>query len=84
MKTIENLPAPELMNGVGSSTLKIKTSSELAQKYFSQGVSQLHCFWDFEAYRSFKEAIKLDSTAIMPYWGILHTILFIDNEELSF
>ncbi len=80
---IENLPAPELMNGVGSSTLKIKTSSELAQKYFSQGVSQLHCFWDFEAYRSFKEAIKLDSTAIMPYWGILHTILFIDNEEFD-
>jgi len=80
---IENLPAPVLMNGVGTSTLKIKTSSELAQKYFSQGVSQLHCFWDFEAYRSFKEAIRIDSTAIMPYWGILHTILFIDNEEFD-
>ena len=80
---IENLPAPKLMNGVGSSTLKIKTSSELAQKYFSQGVSQLHCFWDFEAYRSFKEAIRIDSTAIMPYWGILHTILFIDNKEFD-
>jgi tetratricopeptide (TPR) repeat protein len=80
---IDNLPAPELMNGVGTSTLKIKTSSELAQKYFSQGVSQLHCFWDFEAYRSFKEAIRIDSTAIMPYWGILHTILFIDNEEFD-
>jgi tetratricopeptide (TPR) repeat protein len=80
---IDNLPTPKLMNGVGSSLLKIKTSSEMAQKYFSQGVSQLHCFWDFEAYRSFKEAIKLDSTAIMPYWGILHTILFIDNEEFD-
>ncbi|SRX73687.1 tetratricopeptide repeat protein [Aequorivita antarctica] len=80
---IENLPAPKLMSGVGSSTLKIKTSSELAQKYFSQGVSQLHCFWDFEAYRSFKEAIRIDSTAVMPYWGILHTILFIDNEEFD-
>ena len=80
---IDNLPTPKLMNGVGTSLLKIKTSSEMAQKYFSQGVSQLHCFWDFEAYRSFKEATKLDSTAIMPYWGILHTILFIDNEEFD-
>ncbi|GAA4806547.1 hypothetical protein GCM10023330_11310 [Litoribaculum gwangyangense] len=80
---IENLPTPELMNGVGSSTLKIKTSSELAQKYFNQGVSLLHCFWDFEAYRSFKEAVKIDSTATMPYWGILHTILFINNEEFD-
>lgn len=78
---IDNLPTPKLMNGVGSSPLKIKTSSVLAQKYFSQGVSQLHCFWDFEAYRSFKEAIKQDSTAIMPYWGILHTILFINNKD---
>ncbi|MFT4831675.1 MAG: tetratricopeptide (TPR) repeat protein [Psychroserpens sp.] len=80
---IDGLPAPQLMNGVGSSSLKIKTTSELAQKYFSQGVSQLHCFWDFEAYRSFKEAIRLDPTAVMPYWGILHTILFIDNEEFD-
>lgn len=80
---IDGLPAPKLMNGVGSSNLKIKTSSQLAQKYFSQGVSQLHCFWDFEAYRSFKEAIRIDSTAIMPYWGILHTILFIDNKEFD-
>ncbi|PKP12980.1 MAG: hypothetical protein CVU08_07755 [Bacteroidetes bacterium HGW-Bacteroidetes-3] len=80
---MDNLPAPKLMNGVGSSILKIKTSSELAQKYFSQGVSQLHCFWDFEAYRSFKEAIRIDSTAVMPYWGILHTILFIKNEEFD-
>jgi tetratricopeptide (TPR) repeat protein len=78
---IDNLPTPELMNGVGSSPLKIKTNSPLAQKYFSQGVSLLHCFWDFEAYRSFKEAIRLDSTAIMPYWGILHTMMFINNEE---
>jgi tetratricopeptide (TPR) repeat protein len=80
---IDNLPAPKLMDGVGASTLKIKTASPLAQKYFNQGVSQLHCFWDFEAYRSFKEAIKIDSSAVMPYWGILHTILFINNEEFD-
>jgi tetratricopeptide (TPR) repeat protein len=80
---INNLPIPELINGVGASNLKIKTTSDATQKYFSQGVSLLHCFWDFEAYRSFKEAIRQDSTAIMPYWGLLHTIQFINNEEFD-
>ncbi|MFH6768993.1 tetratricopeptide repeat protein [Gaetbulibacter aquiaggeris] len=80
---VDNLPIPQLMNGVGSSNLKINTSSEITQKYFNQGVSQLHCFWDLEAYRSFKEAIKNDSTAVMPYWGLLHTLGFINNEEFD-
>ncbi len=80
---VDNLPTPKLVSGVGHSNLKIKTNSELTQNYFNQGVSQLHCFWDLEAYRSFKEAIKNDSTAIMPYWGLLHTLGFIDNEEFD-
>ncbi|MGA9639657.1 tetratricopeptide repeat protein, partial [Flavobacterium sp.] len=37
----------------------------------NQGLNLLHDFWDFEAYRAFKEAIRQDSTAIMPYWGLL-------------
>lgn len=36
---VDNLPIPQLMNGVGSSNLKINTSSEITQKYFNQGVS---------------------------------------------
>lgn len=80
---VDNLPPAALMDGVGHSSLKINTTSPLAQQYFSQGVSLLHCFWDFEAYRSFKEAIHEDSSAIMPYWGLLHTILFIDNKEFD-
>lgn len=80
---VDNLPPAILMDGVGHSSLKINTTSPLAQQYFSQGVSLLHCFWDFEAYRSFKEAIHQDSAAIMPYWGLLHTILFIDNKEFD-
>ncbi len=43
------MPAPQLMTGVGISTLKITTKSPEAQEYFSQGMSLLHCFWDFEA-----------------------------------
>ncbi|WP_445737773.1 tetratricopeptide repeat protein [Mariniflexile sp.] len=68
---VHNLPPPKLMKGAGNSTLKIETTSEKTQAYFNQGVSLLHDFWDFEAYRAFKEAIRNDSTAIMPYWGLL-------------
>jgi len=68
---IHNLPPPKLMSGIGQSGMKIETKSEKTQAYFNQGLNLLHDFWDFEAYRAFKEAIRNDSTAIMPYWGLL-------------
>jgi tetratricopeptide (TPR) repeat protein len=30
----------------------------------------LHGFWHLEAYRAFKQVIRLDSTAAMAYWGL--------------
>ena len=68
---IHNLPPPKLMAGIGGSRMKIETKSEKTQAYFNQGLNLLHDFWDFEAYRAFKEAILQDSMAIMPYWGLL-------------
>jgi hypothetical protein len=64
------LPPPPLMEGIGTSAMPITTASLLAQKYFNQGLNLLHCFWDFEAYRAFKEAARLDSACAMAYWGI--------------
>ena len=63
------LPPPPLMQGIGEASLKITTSSDQAQAYFNQGLRLLHCFWDFEAYRAFKEAARLDPSAAMAYWG---------------
>ncbi|SDG20283.1 Tetratricopeptide repeat-containing protein [Dyadobacter soli] len=71
---VHNLPPAQFLEGIGTSTFKISTKSEQAQKYFAQGVALLHDFWDFEAYRSFKEAIRLDSSAVMPYWGLYSAI----------
>jgi tetratricopeptide (TPR) repeat protein len=71
---VHNLPPAQFLEGIGTSALKISTKSAEAQKYFTQGVALLHDFWDFEAYRSFKEAIRLDSTAVMPYWGLYSAI----------
>jgi Flp pilus assembly protein TadD len=68
------MPPPPLMTGIGTSSLIITTQSPEAQKYFSQGVELLHCFWEFEAYRAFKEAARLDPNAAMAYWGIVQTV----------
>jgi tetratricopeptide (TPR) repeat protein len=67
--TYRNLPPPPLMQGIGDASLKITTSSDAAQAYFNQGLRLLHDFWDFEAYRAFQEAARLDPHAAMAYWG---------------
>jgi len=63
------LPA-HLMTGQGDIHFQITTKSKDAQKFFDQGVSQMHSFWAFEAERSFRQAAELDPTAPMPQWGI--------------
>lgn len=64
-----DLPPPPLMQGIGNASMKITTNSERAQVYFNQGLRLLHDFWDFESYRAFKEAARLDPNAAMAYWG---------------
>jgi hypothetical protein len=54
------LPPPALMTGIGDASLKITSQSEQAQANFNQGLRLRHCFWDFEAYRAFQEAARLD------------------------
>ncbi|MFT4031957.1 MAG: tetratricopeptide repeat protein [Siphonobacter sp.] len=80
---VHNLPAPHLLQGIGTSELKIITQSTQAQAYFSQGVALLHSFWDFEAFRAFKRASELDSTAIMPYWGIYSAIGSMEGDDFA-
>ncbi|MEO6286749.1 MAG: tetratricopeptide repeat protein [Dyadobacter sp.] len=71
---IHNLPAPKLMTGIGKSAMKIVTTSEKTQAYYNQGLNLMHDFWDFEAYRAFKEAIANDSAAVMPYVGLVQAL----------
>src|ERR1700732_5199631 len=63
------LPA-RLLPGMGTVHLGISTTSPEAQKFFDQGVAQMHSFWAREAERSFLQAAALDPSAPMPYWGI--------------
>src|ERR1039457_3148468 len=55
------MSAPPRITGIGDSHLEITTKSEKAQAYFDQGFNLLHCFWDFEAYRSEEHTSELQS-----------------------
>lgn len=60
--------APKL-EGLKGIDFKISTSSKEAQEYFAQGMMLAYGFNHAEAARSFYEAIRLDSTCAMAYWG---------------
>ncbi|MGB8168197.1 MAG: redoxin domain-containing protein, partial [Chthoniobacteraceae bacterium] len=62
--------AAVLMPGTGDVHFPITTKNELAQKFFDQGVGQLHGFWYFEAERSFRQAAALDPECAITYWGM--------------
>lgn len=66
-----SLPA-KLLQGQGSEYIHfpITTSNPEAQKFFTQGVAQMHSFWAVEAERSFLQAAALDPKSPMPWWGV--------------
>lgn len=59
-----------LMPGMGNVHFPIATRNELAQKFFNQGIGQLHGFFYFEAERSFRQVAALDPFCATAYWGI--------------
>ena len=59
-----------LMKGMGRDRFPVTTNKQEAQLFFTQGVSQLHGFWYFEAERSFRQAAMLDPNCAMAYWGM--------------
>lgn len=62
--------AAYLMNGTGRVHFPVTTRSAEAQKFFDQGIGQLHGFWYFEAERSFRQVSALDPDCAMAYWGM--------------
>ncbi len=56
--------------GTGEVTFKVSTSSAEAQRFFNQGVGQLHGYWYFEAERGFRQVASLDADCAMAYWGM--------------
>ncbi|HEX7860349.1 MAG TPA: redoxin domain-containing protein [Verrucomicrobiae bacterium] len=69
----------ELMQGMPDLNFPISTRSPDAQRFFNQGVGQLHGFWYYEAERSFRQALKSDTNCVMAYWGL--TMANVNNEK---
>jgi len=66
-------PAPEgrrpLLDGLGDHHRAVTTSSELAQRYFDQGLRLAFAFNHPEALLAFREARRLDPDCAMCFWG---------------
>jgi tetratricopeptide (TPR) repeat protein len=67
---LKGLPAPDPTGRVGTSHLRVTTRSPEAQAWFDRGLNLLHCFWEFEAYRCFLQALEADPDCAMAYWGV--------------
>lgn len=59
-----------LLKGLGNLHYKVTTRSAKAQQFFDQGLALTYAFNHGEAFRSFRTALKHDSTCAMAYWGI--------------
>jgi len=67
-------PKAPLLPGLGDHQLEITTDSKMAKKYFSQGFSLTYGFNHDEAERSYREAVRQDSTCAMCYWGVAQVL----------
>ncbi|MDI1310542.1 redoxin domain-containing protein [Prosthecobacter sp.] len=57
----------------------ISSKNPDAQKFFTQGIGQLHGFWYYEAERSFRQVAALDPECAMAYWGM--SMANVNNEK---
>lgn len=73
--------AAYLMPGMGNLHWSVSTKNPMAQRFFDQGIVQLHGFWYFEAERSFRQAAAFDSEHPIFYWGMARAN--IENQERS-
>jgi len=61
---------PWEMPGIGKVHFPISTKNPEVQKWFDQGITLLHSFWDYEAERAFRWCLKLEPENAMAYWGL--------------
>lgn len=63
-----------LLKNIGGYSVPVTTSSKYARQFFDQGMIMANAFNHGEAERSFREAVRLDSTFAMGYWGIAYVL----------
>lgn len=77
--------AAVLIPGCGDAVkFPISSKNAEAQKFFNQGVGQLHGFWYYEAERSFRQVAALDPDCAMAYWGMSMANVNNDKRATAF
>jgi tetratricopeptide (TPR) repeat protein len=72
----ENPPAFEapVLKNIGDYSVPVTTKSTYSQMFFNQGIIMANNFNHAEAERSFREAVRQDTTFAMGYWGIAYVL----------
>ncbi len=70
-----------IIDGLGTYHRPISTKSELAQKFFDQGLRLVYGYYSPEATASFKEALRHDPENPMLYWGLALALGPIPNSR---
>ncbi len=78
---VTKLPPAVKIPGLGQSHIAIQTKSAEAQQWFDQGLALLHSFWDYEASRSFEQAVRLDPDCAMCQWGLYRALSFGGHDK---
>ncbi|MCC7375491.1 MAG: redoxin domain-containing protein [Verrucomicrobiales bacterium] len=73
-----------LMDGMPALQFPVTTTNELAQRFFEQGIGQLHGFWYFEAERTFRRVHQLDTNCAMAFWGMAMANVRNENRARTF
>ena len=63
-----------LFDDLGSHHHAVTTSSEMAQRYFDQGLRLVYGFNHDEAERAFREAARIDPNCAMAWWGVAYAL----------
>jgi peroxiredoxin len=74
----------QLIAGTGDVDFPVTTAKPAAQRFFNQGIGQLHGFWYYEAERSFRQAARIDPDCAMAYWGMAMANVNNDNRARGF
>ncbi|MGB0643253.1 MAG: hypothetical protein ACPGQF_00835, partial [Akkermansiaceae bacterium] len=77
------LGKPKVIVALGEGHMAISSSSEIAASHVAQGLGRMNASWDFEAYRHFCEAARVDPECLMAYWGIAMSLAGSQHEFFS-
>ncbi len=77
---LKAMPAPAMRVFEGGIQMAVTTESPEAQQRVLQGLNLIHGGWDFEAYRQFMEAVKLDPECLMANFGVAFSLAGADSE----